>query len=236
MDLAQRGLFFLIRFRICESLRIFESFAGIRRFGTVRIFGTVRFLIFEHHRSTNLMHMKRLFYFAAVVSPLLFLSACSDNTTATQEDVVPKDMKAIDLTHLGQPVKINIPDSTFYPTVDTMEGPTGIQVRIGNHFDILVNAAGAEDADLAKVKELILATDAGNSTFMNGDSATLVWETKFGDLSMHHFYRVVKTSNGTYFVRDNNTPDNQFRKEDVDRMIQSAKSLRAKPAAAAPEA
>lgn len=181
--------------------------------------------------------MKRILFIAALSAPLMW-AACTGNTkTETTEDVVPKNMKAIDLTHLGLPLKFNIPDSSYFPVVDTMETPTGIQVKLGNHFDLLINAAAGDDADLAKQKELINATDAGMSTFLDGDSATLVWETKFGDLSMFHFYHIVKVGNDSYFVRDNNSnPDNQFKKEDVDKMMESAKSLRAKPAEKKPEA
>jgi hypothetical protein len=172
--------------------------------------------------------MKRILLIAAFVAPLAW-TACSDNKPGTTEVEIPKGMKALDLTTLGQPVMINVPDSNFFPTIDTMETPAGIQVRIGTHFDILINAAGAEEGDLAKQKELINATDAGMNNFSGGDSATLMWETKFGELSMHHFYRVVKVGNATYFVRDNNSnPDNQFNKQDIERMIESAKSLRAK--------
>ena len=180
--------------------------------------------------------MKRMLFAAAIAAPLLW-AACKGNTNEVTEDIVPKGMKAIDLTHLGFPLKFNIPDSTYFPTVDTMETPSGVQVKVGSHFDVLVNAASGDEADLNKQKELINATDAGMSNFLAGDSATLVWETKFGDMSMFHFFHLVKVGNETYFVRDNNSnPENQFKKEDVDKMMESAKSLRAKPAAAKPEA
>ncbi len=177
--------------------------------------------------------MKRIFLIAAFALPLLW-TACSDNPAEVKEDVVPKGMKAIDLTHLGFPLKINIPDSNFFPTVDTMETPVGIEIRIGQHYNVLINGATPEDADLAKQKELIAASsDAGVSNFITSDSSTLVWETKFGDLSMMHFYHIVSIGNDKYYVRDNNNnPDNQFNKDDINRMLESAKSLRAKPAAA----
>ncbi|HLG04027.1 MAG TPA: hypothetical protein VI731_10565 [Bacteroidia bacterium] len=167
----------------------------------------------------------------ATLSLTLF-NSCGNPTTQSTEDVVPAGWRAIDLTNSGQPLLINVPDSSYFPTVDTMETPTGIQVRVGRNFDLLVNVAGPEEADLEKQKALINATDAGANTFLSSDSATLIWETKFGELSMHHFYRIVKTAHGNFYVRDNNAnTDNQFKKEDIDRMVESAKSLRAKPSA-----
>jgi hypothetical protein len=179
--------------------------------------------------------MKKLFVLAALVPMTigtLMLTSCGDKPE-TPEEVIPKGMVAVDLTKLGHPVKINLPDSTN-GSLDSLEVPEGIQLRIGNSFDILVNTAGAEEADLAKQKGLIEATDAGASTFTVNDATTLVWETKFGEgdgaVVMFHFYTVIKIGEDTYYVRDNNTnPENMFKKENVDRMLESAKSLRAMP-------
>ena len=179
--------------------------------------------------------MKKLFLLAAIALPLMWTS-CGPGETKVEEEVIPKGMVAKDLTDLGQPVKINIPDSSN-GSLEAMETPAGIQLRIGNGFDILVNTAGTEEQDLAKQKSLIEATDAGMSTFTVNDASTLVWETKFGELSMFHFMTLVKSGNDVYYVRDNNSnPDNTFKKEQVDKMLESAKSLRAAKPAAAPEA
>lgn len=184
--------------------------------------------------------MKRIFLITLLAAPI-FWTACSGNKTETVEDIVPKGWVALDLglnnDTAGFPVKINIPDSNYFPTVEKTATANGVEVRIGQHFDILVNTAAAEDIDLEKQKGLITAADAGTTNFLPGDSATLVWQTKFGDgdgaLSMHHFIRIVKVGADNYFVRDNNdNVDNQFTKEDVDKMIESAKSLRPRSAAA----
>ncbi len=176
--------------------------------------------------------MKRIILLALLSAPIIW-TACSGNKTETTEDIVPKGMMAVDLVHMGYPVKINVPDSNYFPTLDSSATPTGAQIHIGQHFDILVNFAAAEDADLAKQKELIAAADAGNSNFITADSFNLVWETKFGDLSMQHFIHLAKIGDKTYMVRDNNNnTENQFNKADIDKMMESAKSLRARPAAA----
>lgn len=181
--------------------------------------------------------MKKLFVIAALVPMTIgtmMTTSCGASKPDVVEEVIPKGMVAVDLSKLGQPVRINLPDSIAGP-LDSLETATGIQLRVGNNFDMLVNAGGAEEGDLAKQKSLIEATDAGMSTFTVNDATTLVWETRFGDLSMFHFYVVVKIGDAIYYVRDNNTNiDNAFKKEDVDRMLESAKSLRANPAAEAP--
>jgi hypothetical protein len=192
--------------------------------------------------------MKRILFVAALFVPLLW-TACSGNKPAeTTEDVIPPHMKAISLDdkelHLdstGFPVKINVPDSMEdnigmkHPTVvNAMATPNGMEVKIGAHFDILVNIGGVEEADLAKQKTLIEATNIGTSTFSTNDSTTLVWETKFGEAAGYsHFYHIVKIGTETYYVRDNNdNADNQFTKAQVDKMLESAKSLRPKPSPA----
>ena len=180
--------------------------------------------------------MKKLFILAALALPLMW-TACGNDQQETQEEVIPKGMVAVDLIKLGHPVKINVPDSTM-GVIDTLATPNGIQVRVGSKFDLLVNIGGAEETDLAKQKSLIEATDAGMSTFTVNDATTLIWETKFGEMSMFHFYTTVKVGDDTYYVRDNNVnPENQFKKEDIDRMLESAKSLRtSKTAEEKPEA
>ncbi len=171
--------------------------------------------------------MKKLFVIASIALPLLWTS-CGEKPEVIEE-VIPKGMVAVDLTDLGHPVRINLPDS-LSGTLDSMETPGGIQLRIGNNFDVLVNTAGAEEADIAKQKSLIEAADAGMSTFTVNDATTLIWETRFGDLSMFHFYTIVKVGTDTYYVRDNNmNPENAFKKEDVNKMLECAKSLRAQP-------
>ncbi len=181
--------------------------------------------------------MKRILFIAAISAPLVWISCSGNKSGGETEDVIPKGMKCLTLNdkslHLdstGFPVKINVPDSTFYPSIFATATPSGVEVKIGPHFDMLVNIGGAEEADLAKQKTLIGAADAGMSTFINSDSSSLEWETKFGDLSVFHFYSVVKIGTATYYVRDNiNNPDNQFKKEEIEKMMESAKSLRAKP-------
>ena len=208
-----------------------------------------------HKRSLSLIvtekqkpkHMKRILVIAAFIAPLLWTACSGTKPDSTQEDIVPAGMKALSLDdkslHLdstGFPVKINIPDSmednlgAKHPTVVNAKAtPNGMEVQIGSHFDMLVNIGGLEESDLAKQKTLIGAADIGTSTFSTSDSTTLVWETKFGDASYWHFYHIVKIGTTTYYVRDNNdNADNQFTKGQVDKMMESAKSLRAKPAAA----
>ena len=157
-------------------------------------------------------------------------TACSGNKTESTEDIIPKGMKALDLKAMGYPVKINVPDSNYFPTIDSSATANGANIRIGQHFDILVNFATPEDADLEKQKGLLAATDAGVSTVLTSDSFSLVWETKFGDTGYQHFIHIVKIGKDNYFVRDNNNNiENQFKKADIDKMMESAKSLRARP-------
>jgi hypothetical protein len=181
--------------------------------------------------------MKRILFIAAISAPLLWAS-CS-GAPGEKPDVVPAGMKALALDdkalHLdstGFPVKINVPDSAFYPNIYATATANGMEVKVGPHFDLLVNMGGAEESDLAKQKELIKATDIGESTFLVDDTASLLWEVKFGDLSVYHFYHVVKIGPQTYYIRDNSdNPENQFKKDEVEKMMESAKSLRAKPSA-----
>jgi hypothetical protein len=180
--------------------------------------------------------MKRILFIAAISLPLIW-TACSGDKPGEAEDIVPKGMKglalddkALHLDSTGFPVKINVPDSDFYPNIYATATANGMEVKVGPHFDILVNMGGAEESNLAKQKELIKATDIGESTFLVDDTTSLLWQVKFGDLSVYHFYHIVRIGNEIYYVRDNiDNPENQFKKEEVEKMMESAKSLRSKP-------
>jgi hypothetical protein len=174
-------------------------------------------------------HMKRIILLAAVAAPLLWMS-CNNAPTEATPEVIPAGMTVADLTAQGFAVKINIPDSTK-GVAQITEAPSGVQVRIGNNFDIIINVAVGEDADLKARKALITATDAGVSTFSTENDSTLIWETKFGEEHVaSHFCVIRKIGTDAYLIHDNSdNPDNQFKKEAIDKMIESARSLRAKP-------
>src|ERR1044072_828651 len=101
--------------------------------------------------------MKKLLILAAFALPLVW-TACSGDKPEVTEDIIPKGMVAVNLQNLGQPVKINAPDSSA-GVMDTIATPNGIQVRVGNNFDLLVNVGGPEETALAKQKALIESAD-----------------------------------------------------------------------------
>ncbi|MGL4596093.1 MAG: hypothetical protein ACRCYO_01115, partial [Bacteroidia bacterium] len=148
----------------------------------------------------------------------------------TAPEVIPPGMAVADLTAQGFTVKINIPDSTK-GVAQISEAPGGVQLHVGNNFDIVVNVATGEDADLKARKALITATDAGVSTFSTENDSTLIWETKFGEEhAASHFCVIRKIGADAYLIHDNSdNPENQFKKEAIEKMIESARSLRAKP-------
>lgn len=168
--------------------------------------------------------MKHFFYFLSIITTMIYVS-CSVEKPA---DVVPEGMKALILKDLGYPLSINISDDESGPLLDTTSGPMGLEIKMGGRFDIVLNFAGAEDSDLEKQKVLIMAEDAGDTKFLTSTPEVIIYETKFGELSKFHFIRVINVDGVSYTVRDNNNnPDNQFKKEDIDKMDESAKSLRA---------
>lgn len=168
--------------------------------------------------------MKHFFYFLSIIITMIYVS-CSVEKPA---DVVPEGMKALILKDLGYPLSINISDDESGPLLDTTSGPMGLEIKMGGRFDIVLNFAGAEDSDLEKQKVLIMAEDAGDTKFLTSTPDVIIYETKFGELSKFHFIRVINVNGVSYTVRDNNNnPDNQFKKEDIDKMDESAKSLRA---------
>jgi hypothetical protein len=190
------------------------------------------FLSLKQTKSTH--PMKRFLFVLAFATPFLWTACSGDPKETVVEDVVPAGMKSINLTSLGMPMKINIPDSSYYPIVDTSETPQGIRIHIGQHFDMYVNTAGAEESNLQEMKKVIEASDELPKNFTVTSDSLLVWANDLGGAPMNHFFMLIKTASGTYYVRDNKESENPFTKEEVDRMMQSAKSLRPIPAATPP--
>jgi len=180
--------------------------------------------------------MKKIALLLALALPVLFTS-CGDKTGDPQPETIPAGMRAADLSEHGFPLRMNVPDSTRGKLEIVENDNGGTMVRVGKNFQVNVNIAEGEAADLKMQKTLITAMDAGQSTFSVDTDTALVYVTKFGEeLSRHHFYMIVKIGNDKYVVRDVDDPENQFTEDDVKLMMESARSLRAKPAAPAGEA
>ncbi|MBI3511032.1 MAG: hypothetical protein HY064_10245 [Bacteroidetes bacterium] len=172
--------------------------------------------------------MKQIIFFAACFIPLLW-TACGGDKPKEAADTVPKGMVAKELKPQGLPLKINIPDSTFGLAVIS-ETPEGVEVKVGALYDIIVNSASAEESDAMKYKPIVAASDELPKKFTDSSATDLRWEINLGDRTLCHFYHIVKIDNTTYYVRDNmNNTDNEFKKENIDKMLISAKSLRAIP-------
>lgn len=174
--------------------------------------------------------MKQLLLLAWAVVPLLALPACSSDAKPI-EDIVPAKQVALDLTPQGFPIKINVPDSTF-GVAEVMENAGGIEVRVGSKFDLMINTAAPEDLDMNQQKALATAAmDGATVTFTVSSDSVLVWNTSFGGMEpMHHFYLLKKIGNDTYYMRDNiQNGENMFKAEEVKRMMEAARSLRARP-------
>jgi hypothetical protein len=180
--------------------------------------------------------MKNAFYAVAIAGITMVAASCS-NTTSVVEEVVPAGMVAVDLSGHGFPLKINVPDSVAQMTMGKMELSEGgawggASVVLGKTFQLNINSADAEAADMAQQKVLLAATDAGECTFSTDNDSTLVYVVKFGEeIKRHHFYMIKKIGAEKYVVRDLPDPDAEYSEADIQKMMEAAKSLRAKPAA-----
>lgn len=180
--------------------------------------------------------MKKAFYSVAFAGIVLFAVSCNNATTVTEEPV-PAGMVAVDLSAHGFPLKVNVPDSVAQMKMGKMEiseGGTwgGTSVILGKTFQLNINSADAEATDLNQQKVLLAATDAGECTYTTENDSTLVYVVKFGeDIKRHHFYMVKKIGAEKYIVRDVPDSEAEYSETDIQKMMESAKSLRAKPIA-----
>jgi hypothetical protein len=174
--------------------------------------------------------MKNLIFISTVLTLSFLIQSCG-GSGKEKIQIIPQGQVVQDLSPMGFSLCMNVPDSTT-GYAEMTQNAGGIEIRVGNKFDVLVNVAGTEEMNMEQQKALAGASvDAATINFTTDTDTLLIWETKFGDLPAQiHFYRLIKVENDTYYVRDNNqNTENQFSMAEIRRMVEMSRSLRLKP-------
>lgn len=176
--------------------------------------------------------MKKLFFALAIAISTLFLYSCGGNeesTTTTAE--IPQGMVEYDLSqhgHIGMPCLINLPDEeTGKGIPQVMEGPMGgTQIVVGKDFNIEIVVG---DGDMNQKKADIGADAVFKSTYLVDEPTAILYKSEIPDAGVvqYHIYVIVKVGNVTYEIEDVRGEEN-YSEEGAKRMLEAAKSLRAK--------
>ncbi len=176
--------------------------------------------------------MKKIFFALAITASTIFLASCGGNeesTTTTAE--IPQGMVEYDLSQhgtFGMPCLINVPDeNTGKGLPEVMEGPMGgTQVIVGKDFNIEIVVG---DGDMNQKKTDIAADAVFKSTYIVDEPTAILYKSEIPDAGVvqYHIYVIIKVGNVTYEIEDVRGEEN-YSEEGAKRMLEAAKSLRAK--------
>lgn len=159
------------------------------------------------------------------VSASLLIAGCGQ-TAKTDEVQVPQGMVAVDLSQYGKDIIINVPDSTNGTMViEELGGP--VRISVGKNFMIDLNE-GDGDIEMKKNVDIKENEVYKFEKFIVEEPTAVVYSWKMigAEKSEFGFYSVSKIGEVNYEVV--NTAGEIFTEEACKKMLESAKSIRAK--------
>lgn len=175
--------------------------------------------------------MKKIFFALTLTASTFFLSSCGGNEESTTTAEIPQGMIAYDLSQhgpIGMPCLINLPDeNTGKGLPEVMEGTMGgTQVIVGKDFNIEIVVG---DGDMNQKKSDIAADAVFKSTYIVDEPTAILYKSEIPDAGVvqYHIYVIIKVGNVTYEIEDVRGEEN-YTEEGAKRMLEAAKSLRAK--------
>ena len=167
--------------------------------------------------------MKKLLFLLMIPFAVAVVSCGGEKKEDTPK--IP-GMMEVDLTPHGFPISIMIPDSTKGIANIEAKSWGGVEIIVGKTFQIMIKEE-AGDVDLRKSD--IKANEVSQlKRYIKEEPTLLFYETAIpgAEQSEYHFYSVVKAGDRTFVVED--IPGEVFGEKDVERMIESSKSIKLK--------
>jgi hypothetical protein len=153
---------------------------------------------------------------------LISLVNCSGGKEADESANIP-GMTETDLTPYGMPISIMIPDSTKGKAEITEQSWGAVEIKVGKTFQVSISEG---EGDVSLMKSDIAGNDINKfKRYVKDEPALLFYESEITQPEFH-FYTVVKSENASYTVED--IKGEIFSEKDVERMIESAKSIKDK--------
>jgi hypothetical protein len=171
----------------------------------------------------NHANMKKIL-FLLMLPAVISLVNCTGSKEADETAKIP-GMMEVDLTSHGFPLTVMIPDSTKGRAEITEQSWGAVEIKVGKSFQISI-AEG--EGDVALAKSDVASNEVNKFKRYIKDEPTLLFYESEITQPEFHFYSVVKTGKTSYVVED--IKGEVFNEKDVERMIESAQSLKAKEA------
>jgi hypothetical protein len=171
--------------------------------------------------------MKKLLFLLMIPVAAAFVSCGGEKKEETAK--IP-GMMEVDLSPYGIQATMMIPDSTK-GIADIQAQSYGVEIKVGKSYQILVKE-GDEDIELKKSD--IKSNEVFKlKRYVKEEPTLLFYEVALPDAEQgqYHFFAIVKAGNSTYIVED--IQEEAFTEKDIERMVESAKSIKPKEAPAA---
>src|ERR1051326_1953845 len=187
--------------------------------------------------------MKKIIALFAVVGALVLASCGGKKGNENTDNSVPAGWIALDLSKYGKNLVINVPDTTIGPLPLTVDNSTGemIHITVGKDFQVDIKE-GEGNMDMKKTvdiqknevytfdKYLVDTADAIIYTWhMNGKT-----DDKGQPVPEYGVFAIKKIGNVTYEIES--SAGEIFTDAGCKKMLESARSLREKPAEKKPAA
>ena len=165
--------------------------------------------------------MKKIF-FLLMMPAVLTLGSCTGGKEADESAMIP-GMMEVDLAPHGFDITMMIPDSTKGKAEITAQPWGAVEIKVGKHYQVSVSEG---EGDIALAKSDVMGNDVNkHKRWVKDEPALLFYESEITQPEFH-FYTVVKAGNKSYVVED--IKGEVFSEKDVERMVESAKSIKAK--------
>jgi hypothetical protein len=170
--------------------------------------------------------MKNIAYLLALGTALT-LSSCGSKKADTVE--VPKGYQLVDLNPYGFSASIIIPDSVTIQGQLEIKQVAGVEIKRGKNFDIVINTAEGELADMTKKKSMINAEDPKKvKRWILDEPTAVIYEQQIADLKPEtHIYCIMQIGNMKFAVMDNANGDEPYNEANAKMMMDAAKSMKA---------
>lgn len=157
-----------------------------------------------------------------MIPAVLSLVNCTGGKEAEETANIP-GMMQVDLTPHGFPISVMIPDSTKGAAEITPQSWGAVEIKVGKHFQISISEG---EGDIALAKSDVASNDVNKfKRYIKDEPALIFYESEITQPEFH-FYTVVKAGATSYVVED--IKGEIFSEKDVEKMIESANSIKAK--------
>jgi hypothetical protein len=163
------------------------------------------------------------FIFAVVVAAVT-LESCGAKKSEETKVEAPAGMITLDLSKYGKPFTIFVPDSTTSRLEITEQSWGALEIRAGKNFQISIT----EDPGDIELRKSDIKGDEINKfkSYVVEEPNTIMWESEITKPEFH-FYTIQKIGNSTYVFEDiKSTESEPFSKDAIQKMLDSAKSIK----------